>query len=128
LGTDLQPSNGDIVEAEPSSPADDQSEAAAEEVPTFSGDVTANAHSVLASQIFEQAVGDSPIVHQVPELTDALSSLRDMIAKIKEDPPRAELRNHRPLSNAYAKAPLPPLAEAVKLLENADGKCSATDS
>lgn len=82
-------------------------------------DATANTHSVLASKLVEQAVGQSPTIDQNPALASALSSLKDMLGKINDNPNTADLSKtlwNRPVD----KAPPPTRAEIYEILKKAD--------
>lgn len=126
--------NNDAPEREvgqSSSPSDSRSEGQADDEDvgdedTFDGDITTNAQSALARQVFEKAVSNSPIMGQAPELHDALSSLRNMTFKIKDNPSLVELPRQRLTADVHAKYPLPSLAEMYSLLDNADCKYSSS--
>jgi hypothetical protein len=85
-------------------------------------DATPNAHSVHASKVIEQAVGESSSMNSNPALTSALASLKSLLGGINENPTTADLSKTlwtRPLE----KAPPPSRAEIFEILRRADSKC-----
>jgi len=86
-------------------------------------DATPNTHSVLASKVIEQAVGESAGMIQNPALASALASLKDMLGKINENPATADLTTtlwNRPTD----KAPPPSRAEIYEILRRSDSESS----
>lgn len=84
-------------------------------------DATTNTHSVLASKVIEQAVGESPIMTQNPALATALASLKDMLGKINETPHTTDLNTtlwNRPIDKA---AP-PSRSEIYEILRKSDSE------
>jgi hypothetical protein len=84
-------------------------------------DATTNAHSVLASKVIEQAVGESPVMTQNPALATALNSLKDMLGKINETPHTTDLNTtlwNRPIDKA---AP-PSRSEIYEILRKSDSE------
>lgn len=78
---------------------------------------TAGAHSVLASRVVERAVGENPSAHSNEELSTALSSLKEITARINEKPTWFDSTtplNLEPLE-------LPTVVEIQGLLKKADG-------
>jgi len=90
-------------------------------VATDAVDATTNTHSVLASKVIEQAVGESPVMTQNPALATALASLKDMLGKINDNPHTADLNTtiwNRPVDKA---AP-PSRAEIYEILRKSDSE------
>jgi hypothetical protein len=84
-------------------------------------DATTNTHSVLASKVIEQAVGESSVMTQNPALANALASLKDMLGKINETPHTTDLNTtlwNRPIDNA---AP-PSRSEIYEILRKSDSE------
>jgi hypothetical protein len=84
-------------------------------------DATTNTHSVLASKVIEQAVGESPVMTQNPALATALNSLKDMLGKINETPHTTDLNTtlwNRPIDKA---AP-PSRSEIYEILRKSDSE------
>lgn len=84
-------------------------------------DATANTHSVLASKVIEQAVGESPVIDQNPALASALGSLKDMLGKINDNPNTADL-NTTLWTRPIDKAPPPSRTEIYEILKKADSE------
>jgi hypothetical protein len=88
---------------------------------TDAADATTNTHSVLASKVVEQAVGESPIMIQNPALATALNSLKDMLGKVNETPHTTDLNTtmwNRPIDKA---AP-PSRSEVYEILRKSDSE------
>jgi hypothetical protein len=88
---------------------------------TDATDATTNTHSVLASKVIEQAVGESPVMTQNPALATALNSLKDMLGKINETPHTTDLNTtlwNRPIDKA---AP-PSRSEIYEILRKSDSE------
>jgi hypothetical protein len=84
-------------------------------------DATPNTHSVHASKVIEQAVGESSSMHSNSALTSALASLKSLLGGINENPNTADLSKtlwSRPLE----KAPPPSRTEIFEILRRADSK------
>ena len=81
-------------------------------------DATPNTHSVHASKVIEQAVGENSSMNRNPALTSALASLKEMLGGINEHPNTADLSKTlwtRPIE----KAPPPSRAEIYEILRRA---------
>ena len=88
-------------------------------------DATHNTHSVHASKVIEQAVGESSSMNRNPALTSALASLKSLLGGINENPNTADLSKtlwSRPLE----KAPPPSRNEIYEILRRSDSQCIVT--
>lgn len=88
-------------------------------------DATHSTHSVHASKVIEQAVGESSSMNRNPALTSALASLKSLLGGITENPNTADLSKtlwSRPLE----KAPPPSRSEIYEILRRADSKHCGT--
>lgn len=83
-----------------------------------------NAHSVLARDVFEQAVDDNTLIRHDPRVESALSSLKSLIGSTKTEPSTLNRAGAR--STSMPPGELPTLAELFPLLDHATGKCSVT--
>jgi hypothetical protein len=88
-------------------------------------DATHNTHSVHASKVIEQAVGESSSMNRNPALNSALASLKSLLGGINENPNTADLSKtlwSRPLE----KAPPPSRNEIYEILRRADSEYGET--
>ena len=85
-------------------------------------DATPNTHSVHASKVIEQAVGESSSMNSNPALTSALASLKSLLGGINENPNTADL-NKTLWTRPLEKAPPPSRAEIYEILRRADSEC-----
>ena len=88
-------------------------------------DATHNTHSVHASKVIEQAVGESSSMNRNPALTSALASLKSLLGGINENPSTSDLSKtlwSRPLE----KAPPPSRSEIYEILRRADSEYGRT--
>ncbi|GAB7328847.1 hypothetical protein MBLNU13_g00726t3 [Cladosporium sp. NU13] len=88
-------------------------------------DATHSTHSVHASKVIEQAVGESSSMNRNPALTSALASLKSLLGGINENPNTADLSKtlwSRPLE----KAPPPSRSEIYEILRRADSSLILT--
>jgi hypothetical protein len=84
-------------------------------------DATANSHSVLASQMLDQTLGENLLTAHSSALADALSSLTGMLGKMNENPNSTELDTIL-CKRSVRKASPPSLTEIYAILENSDSK------
>jgi hypothetical protein len=88
-------------------------------------DATHSTHSVHASKVIEQAVGESSSMNRNPALTSALASLKSLLGGINENPSTSDLSKtlwSRPLE----KAPPPSRNEIYEILRRADSGYTVT--
>ena len=88
-------------------------------------DATHSTHSVHASKVIEQAVGESSSMNRNPALTSALASLKSLLGGMHENPNTLDLSKtlwSRPLE----KAPPPSRAEIYELLRRAESEYVAS--
>jgi hypothetical protein len=88
-------------------------------------DATHSTHSVHASKVIEQAVGESSSMNRNPALTSALASLKSLLGGINENPNTADLSKtlwSRPLE----KAPPPSRNEIYEILRRSDSEYIVT--
>lgn len=83
-------------------------------------DATANAHSVLATKVLDQALGNIPVSEQHPALFGALGTLREMLQEMNEnsDPTDLDITLYR---GADEQVVSPSLLEIRDIIEKSCG-------
>jgi hypothetical protein len=94
------------------------------EASTFEGESSLHAHSVLARELLEQAVRDSAFTVETPEMSSAISSLRQLASTSDNISATERGSLHRPMGEAWQdlrKLPLPPTNAVIDILRRSKG-------